>query len=420
MRQLSRVLGAVAGAVIVGCASSSEPPGGPPDQSPPYVVRVSPDSGRTGVRPAAVEFFFNETVSDRVSRGELDQFFLVSPSDGVPRISWHRSRISVRPRRDFRPNTAYTITMLPGLADIRGNAMKSGTSVVFSTGATFPRFGITGRVFDWAAERPLAGALVLAISRPDSVVYLAVSDSMGAYSVGPFGTGRYTVLTYLDRNTNRERDRDEPWDSTQVVVSVSRPVVDLLAIVKDTIPPRLTTVGREDSTAIRATFDRPVEPAQTLTVANFRVQRADSSVISIVEVLTPRQISARNEAQNTPRDSAARVDTTSRAAAPTPAVPLPVPTNPARPPSAPAAAPPKPRLPPPENAVILRLPAGTVLAPGATFRVTAIGVRNVLGRPGTSTRTFTVPRATPADTVRRGAARAPRPATARDTTRRPP
>ena len=425
MRRVKLLRCAAATALLLGCAGSQEPPGGPPDESPPYVVRVTPDSGRTSVRADAVEFYFNETVSDRVARGALDQFFLVSPSDGVPRVTWHRSRISVRPRRGFRPNIAYTVTMLPGLADIRGNAMKSGTSVAFSTGATFPRFGIVGRVFDWAAERPLVGAFVLAISRPDSIVYVGVTDSSGAYSVGPFGTGRYTVLTYLDRNSNRERDRDEPWDSTQVLISVSRPIVDLLAIVKDTIPPRLTTLGREDSTSMRATFDRAIEPAQTLTTANFRVQRADSSVIVVSEVLTPRQIAARADTARGARpDSAARADTA--AAQPVaPAVPLPVPANPARPPAPPAAVVPKPRLPAPETAVILRLPPGTVLAPGATYRVTAIGVRNVLGRPGTSTRTLTSPRPTAVDSTRRapaGAARpgAPRPAAPRDTTRRPP
>jgi hypothetical protein len=412
------LLAAFAAAGGLACASSSDPPGGPPDQSAPYVVRVTPDSGRTGIRPPAVEFFFNETVSDRVSRGELDQFFLVSPTDGIPRVSWHRSRITVRPRRGFRPNVAYTVTMLPGLADIRGNVMKNGKSIAFSTGPTFPRFGIEGRIFDWAAERPLAGALVLAISRPDSVVYLGVSDSLGAYAVGPFGPGRYTLLSFLDRNNNRERDRDEPWDSTQVVVSVSRPVIDLLAIVKDSIPPRLTTVTREDSTSIHATFDRPVDPSQRLGAANFRVQRADSTVLPVVEVLTLRQVAARAEAQNARSDTAARPDTSARQP-PTPAVPLPAPVNPGRPPAPPTATVQKPKVPPPENGVVLRLPAGTLLSPGTMYRVTATGVRNLLGRPGTSTRTFTIPRAV-ADTSRRAPAGAPRPGVPRDTTRRPP
>ena len=228
------------------------------------------------------------------------------------------------------------------------------------------------------------------------------------------------MLSFLDRNNNRERDRDEPWDSTQVVVSVSRPVIDLLAIVKDSTPPRLTTAARDDTTSIRATFDRPVDPSQTLGPANFRVQRADSTVLPVIEVLTLRQAAARTEGQNTARtDTAARADTSARPQPPSPAVPLPAPVNPGRPPAPPPAVAQKPKLPPPENGVVLRLPAGTPLPPGTTYRVTATGIRNLLGRPGTSTRTFTIPRAV-VDTSRRAPAGAPRPGVSRDTTRRPP
>lgn len=406
------------------CANRAmQPPGGPVNQTPPRVESVSPESGTVNQRPGAVEFRFNKVVSDQPSRGQLNKYFLISPSDGEPRVNWHRNRIDVRPRRSFRPNTAYTITLLPGLADVRGNAMTQGATTVFATGATFPKFGIVGTIFDWAAEKPAASALIEAISRPDSTVYLAAPDSLGQFSIGPFGPGRYTLLGFIDRNDNRALDSGEAWDSTTMLITTSRPTAELLAIVKDTIPPRMSAATRGDSTTIRVTFDRPLDPALPLTPALFRVQRSDSTVMPIARVLGARDAAAADSIarrDSTRRDTTARRDTTTRrdtSAAARPALPpsiVPIPTAPA--PSRPAAAAPSPSIaaPPaprpsrraPETTLMVELAPPAVLQPGATYRLTAIGVRSLMGRSATTTRTLTVPK--------------PPPPTSRDSTRIPP
>ena len=142
--------------LVGGCASAGAPPGGPERKTPPEIVSISPDSGQINVKIKSAEFRFDEVVSDRPSSSAtgLDQLFLVSPRNGTAVVSWHRTRINVRPRNGFRPNTAYRITMLPGLVDLRGNVRKDTRTILFSTGATFPAYSILGRVFDWAAERP--------------------------------------------------------------------------------------------------------------------------------------------------------------------------------------------------------------------------------------------------------------------------
>ena len=399
---MRRLIALTAVALVAGaggaCANrGGQPPGGPEDKEPPRLTRISPDSGTTGQRPDAVEFRFTETVSDRPSRGELNQYFLISPNDGDPRVSWHRSRISVRPRRPFRPNTAYTITLLPGLADLRGNTMTEGAATVFSTGPDFPRFGIVGRIFDWAAERPAQGAFIQAISHPDSVTYLATSDSLGAFSIGPFGPGRYTLRGILDRNGNRALDAGEAWDSTTRIITVSRPTAELLAIPRDTIPPRISGAAADDSATVRITFDRPIDPGQPLTPALFRIQRADSTSLAIANVVGARAGAVADSAA--PRDTGRAA--AARPGAPPSVVPLPPAANPpARTPSVAEPPPPRPSRPAPETAVILRLSPPARLEPGATYRATAVGIRNLLGRGGTSARTFTAPRATPPDSTR--------------------
>ena len=451
MRSLTRWLVAALGAVLaVGCANrgGSGPPGGPIDTTRPRVIQVTPESGSVSQRPGAVSFEFSRVMSDNPSGGQLDRYFLVSPIDGVPRINWHRTRIDVRPRHGWRSNTAYTVTMLPGLADVRGSQMKESVATVFSTGGTIPQFGILGTIFDWAAERPAGGALVEAISRPDSTVYITAADSLGQYVVGPFPQGRYTILGWLDRNNNRALDPGEMWDSATVVVGQRRPVVELLAISRDTFPPRMTAITREDSATLRVTFDRALDPKMPLTTALFRLQKSDSSNVALASALgakaaadsaarrdSTRRDSVARRDTTTRRDTTVRRDTTTRRdttaatpGAPSSIVPLPSPSpTPARPPaqaprlvpriSTAAPPPPKPSVPGPETVVLLKIAPPALLEPGVQYRVTARNVRNIVGRAGTSTRTVTMPKVplpTAKDSLKRDSTRL------RDTTRTPP
>jgi hypothetical protein len=403
--------------VLVGsCASAGAPPGGPEDHAPPEIVKVTPDSGTTNVHPKEVEFRFDEVVSDRPSGATaLDQLFLISPrtAGSSANVSWHRSRITVRPARGFRPNTAYRITMLPGIADLRGNVRHSGASILFSTGATFPQFSIPGRVFDWAAQKVASGVYIEAISRADTnVVFLAASDSTGQFDVGPLDAGTYTVRALLDQNANRTLDRNEKWDTTTVTVSDVRPMIELDVIERDSSAAVFQNVVVDDSVTIHVTFDKPLDPAIPLQPALVRVQRADSAQLDVTKVEWGTAFDQARQAQLA--DSLRRADTT-RARQPV-APPPPVPT-----PGGPRAAPPppKPRRPPPDRAIAITLSPTTPVLIGGTYRITARGLRNLVGNSTTITRTFTVPKPVPKDTTHKTAADSVRRPPS-DSTRRPP
>src|SRR3954465_13946557 len=140
------------------CASPGMPPGGPIDIAAPEVVSINPDSGTVGVRPKAVIFHFDDVVSERPpSVPTLADLFLISPRDGIPDVSWHRDAISVKPPHGWRANTAYSVIMLRGLADIRGNVRNTGATTFFSTGPTIPRTRVAGVVFDWVSGQPANG-----------------------------------------------------------------------------------------------------------------------------------------------------------------------------------------------------------------------------------------------------------------------
>ncbi|HEX8849110.1 MAG TPA: Ig-like domain-containing protein, partial [Gemmatimonadaceae bacterium] len=302
MTRGSLALLALAGAGLAACATIQAPPGGPEDHAPPKILAVVPDTARRNVTPKEVVFRFDEVVNERPTgaAANLDQLVVLSPSDGAPRVDWHRDRITVRPRRGFRKNTAYTVTLLPGLADLRGNVMKTGASTFFSTGAEIPATALRGIVFDWVAGKPAVGALVQAFPRGDTTfAWTAATDSMGRFELRAFPSGSYLVRALVDANHNRALDPRELFDTVGVAVADSGRV-ELLAFVHDTIGPRIDRLAADDSVTLRVDFDKPLDPTRPLTVGSFVLLRSDSTPVPIAALLTDSALTA----ERAVRDSA--------------------------------------------------------------------------------------------------------------------
>ncbi len=337
--------------LVAACASPGAPPGGPVDTQAPQVVRIAPDSGRTGTTPREVVFRFDEVVSERpTGAASLNALFLISPQQGEPRVDWNRNEIAVRPRRGWRPNSAYTITMLPGIGDLRGNVRNTGVVTVFSTGAAIPQGRIAGRLFDWIESRPMPRSLVQANPVADtSLIYLTTTDSAGMFTLGSLPPGDYRVRGIIDANSNRALDRREAWDSSIVRLADSA-TVELLAFVRDSVGTRLQTVNYRDSVTLELIFDNPLSVAQPLVAANIRVRGTDSVDVPIASVLPP------------PPDTTIAADK-------------------------------RPSRPAPPRTLTLKL--GRRLTPGMVYRVRITDAANLIGVVRSSDRTVTVPAPAP-------------------------
>jgi hypothetical protein len=354
------------------------PPGGPPDVAAPQIVAIIPDSGSVGVKPKEVIFRFDEVVAERPpSVTTLADLFLISPRDGVPDVSWHRDAIAVKPTYGWRANTPYTVIMMPGLADIRGNVRNTGATTFFSTGPTIPRTRISGQVFDWVTGATAAGALVESFVQPDSIhPYVALVDTGGAFLLEHLPPARYTVRAYLDRNKNMGIDPSEPWDSVSVNLADSARV-ELLLFVHDTAPPRLRDVAAADSQTLRVTFDKPFDPAQTITAANFAVIGPDSVPVPIAS------------ANPEPRDTIGKL--------------APAPSRAGVSPRPDTTAALKHVMSRPTAVSIALIRLQRPLTPKLVYRVRAIGIRGLLGRVGNSERPFTAPAPPPPTPTKPGA-----------------
>ena len=389
--------------LAAGCASPGMPPGGPEDRLPPELEGITPDSGALNVQPRWVVFKFDEVVSERPQGVQsLERLFLISPRDGEARVDWRRDAIAVRPRRGWKPNTVYSVTMLPGLMDLRSNVRKQGATALFSTGGSIPDTRVSGIVFDWVAGRPAPSAAIEIIAR-DSTIYVGSADSTGRFEIRNVPLGDYTVRAFMDANSNRALDPREAWDSTGITLTGTA-AVELLAFAHDTIGPRINTVTVVDSLTLRVTFDKRILPGMDMSPSAFRLLTADSAVVPIVTAAFGKAAdSTRQAAERARQDSARGRDTTARAADTArarpaePRIPMPIRNAAAaRRDTTPA---PKPSRPSPEAEAVVTL--GAPLVAGTTYRLRAIDIRGLLGNPRTSDRVFTLPKpkATAADSA---------------------
>ena len=277
-RRLGLTVGLVAVAAALGCANIEAPPGGPPDQSPPFLVRTVPES--LGVFPefdGRVEFEFNEVVAEGQSpnlglgSGTLERLIVLSPTDRVPKISWRHDRVTVKPREGWQPNRVYRVELLPGITDVERNRSDASTVVTFATGGDLPSHTLSGTVIDWVAGRPMTRGLVLATLMPDSLTYRAFTDSAGRFTIGPLPHGDYQVYGVVDRNNNTRLDRRESFDSLTIARGTSD-VGSLWAIPHDTVGPRVGSIAIVDSLTVAITFNQHLDP----------YQRVDSSAVRVV------------------------------------------------------------------------------------------------------------------------------------------
>lgn len=414
MRRL--IVAAAAALLAAACAQPGFPPGGPEEKVPPALLSVKPESGAVNVRPKEVSFQFDEVLNEQAAGADLNKNVMISPQLGDVKVGWHRTRLTVRGDDEFQPNTAYTITIFPGISDLRGNVRKQPVVTVFSTGASIPAGHVNGIVFDWVAGRPLVNAWTQAISVSDTnVIYLARADSGGRFTIPHVPAGAYTIRAYGDANGDRILDPREQWDTAGMILRDTT-TVELLAFIHDTIGARIQQVTASDSVTLRVRFDKPLDPATPIELSSFTVKAADSSTVPLT-LAQSATVWDSTHAAAPPSDSARAADSVRtadslRTAAARPRGVNAVRDTTPRPPEA------RPSKPSPTTDVVVV--TGAPLDTGASYRIEWRDVKNLVGSASTGSFLFTIPK--PGEAAPRGAAPpgAARPAPADSSRRVPP
>ena len=272
------------------------PPGGPEDFTPPHLLATHPESLATYPDfHGDVEFLFDEVVAEgsQPSQGlgtsDLERLVLLSPAREVPVVKWKRDRITVHPREGWKPDRVYRVELLPGIFDLRRNRSDSRVVVTFSTGAPLPSMRLSGQAIDWVGQKLGRGAVIEAVLSPDSLVYRAIADSSGRFSIGPLPQGEYLVFASLDQNRNLRRDGREAFDSSRVRPdSTTAPLLWIFP--HDTIGPKIKAVTPIDSLSATVEFTQPLDPNQQMDPASVRLRLLPDSIPVAVHSLLPKRL----------------------------------------------------------------------------------------------------------------------------------
>ena len=406
-------------ALLLACASVGDPPGGPPDIAPPKIVEVKPESGAVvpNLKGDAV-IQFDETIEEMASGGgrggaggTLAQQVLLSPVAGDVKVSWHRSRVTVKPKEGWK-RRVYRLEILPGFVDLRRNRLDSTKTILFSTGPAIGNARLGGIALKWVEQTILLRALIEAVPLPDSVGYLTMTDSGGQFNIENLQPGRYIVYATADENGDRRRGFREAYDSSEVTLDSSANVA-LYTFPHDTVPPRPRVATFVDSISVRVEFSQALDPAASFDTARVHVlELPDSTPVALAQIFTQRQFDSLTTAARQKADSAAEAARDTGAAPPPrihPTVPPPPPPQPAR--GRAGQQPAKARVdttlvrqllarrPIPSDKIVIRL--AQPMKPETRYVVRIEGATNLIGKKGEGYVSFTVPKPVVADTARR-------------------
>jgi hypothetical protein len=289
-------LGLLTAAMVGGaaCANQGMPPGGPDDAAPPRILKITPENNAITGKPGNVIITFDEVVSETPKGArDLAELVVISPKSGRTNVDWNRTSIAIRPSKGWKPNAVYTVQVKAGLQDLYQNALDTAIRVVFSTGGPIPDGRIKGVVFDWFEAKGIAGGIVEAVSKDTTIVYQVLADSIGRFELANLPVGPYLLRAYADRNTNKDLDPLEIWDTLRVALT-GMAEADFYAFGHDTVGLRVATVEPTDSSrALKVTFDKPIAPDQVFSAEAIQLFRLpDSTRLPVKGVQTTRQKAA--------------------------------------------------------------------------------------------------------------------------------
>ncbi|PYO64803.1 MAG: hypothetical protein DMD71_12450, partial [Gemmatimonadetes bacterium] len=324
-----------------------------------------------------------------------------------------------KPAEGWKPGRVYHLQLLPGIIDLRRNALKTGRTVIFSTGPALPTTALSGTVLQWIEQRLLIAGAIRAVPAGDTALaYVTLSDSTGHFRLDAVPPGRYVVYAIQDQNGNRRLDRREPYDSALVTLDTAATFV-LWTFGHDSAGPRLRAADPVDSITFRLTFSQPLDPATIPAPSPSGARLAvlalpDSTPVPVVAVLTPAAYDSLAARERTALDSARRAADTTHAARPD-TTPRPAPPRPPAP--APGVAAPAPadttwrillrQRPVPTDKLVVR--TARPLAPASRFFVRVRGVHNLNGAVADGATVLTTPKPVPRDTTKAAPPHPPKP-----------
>jgi hypothetical protein len=198
------------------CAVQSPPGGGPPDKTPPIVIRTFPELNSTKIPiNTKVEIEFNE----RMNKKSVENSIFVSPlPPDELKFKWFAGkRVQIIFPDSLEKEKTYVINIGTNAEDVFQNKMQNSFTLAFSTGDSLDKGKISGTVYNDKNE-PQSGAFIwgyeLSVSErkneinpaQDKPKYITQCGTDGTYNLNYISPNIYRIFAIVDKDNNQLYD----------------------------------------------------------------------------------------------------------------------------------------------------------------------------------------------------------------------
>ena len=275
--------------VLLNCATSVAPGGGPEDKYPPRVAGVYPAPNSTNMPlELNIHLQFDEWIATSVPRSAVT---ISPPLEKKLKFEVDGDELYVTSRARLDSNTTYTVTIASGLKDLHGNAVADPFRLTFSTGSIIDSLSVSGRAMVTASmiqkkQFPTVGLFLIGATERASHHYLekyrdstqtvdadsipkltkeqplfsTQTDSLGRFHLAGLKAGHYRVVAFLDVNGNQKIETSAELAGVAVSdLNLTPEFADTLWIPlsdQDTTPVSLESITQVGKNALTAKFSK--------------------------------------------------------------------------------------------------------------------------------------------------------------------
>ena len=196
----------LAALAVVSCAKMGQPDGGWYDETPPVIVRTTPQDKGVNVKQKKISIYFDEYIK---VDNPTEKVVISPPQIEQAEIAASGKKIVVELKDTLKPNTTYTVDFSDAITDNNENNPLGNYTYTFSTGDHIDTMEVAGYVLDAQNLEPIKGILVGLYSNLSDTIFtkepmLRVSrtDSRGKFVIKGVAPGDYRIYALQDADNN--------------------------------------------------------------------------------------------------------------------------------------------------------------------------------------------------------------------------
>lgn len=197
---------AVACLAVVSCAKMGQPDGGWYDETPPRIVRTTPQDKGVNVSNRKISIYFDEYIQ---VDNPTEKVVISPPQIEQAEIKAAGKKIEVELKDSLKPNTTYTVDFSDAISDNNEGNPLGNYTYSFSTGDHIDTLEVSGYVLNAQDLEPIKGILVGLYSDLSDTIFtkqpmLRVSrtDSRGKFIIKGIAPGDYRIYALQDADNN--------------------------------------------------------------------------------------------------------------------------------------------------------------------------------------------------------------------------